>query len=108
MKKTATAIAIGMIISILPSIATAHITDADNICRSWPTDNYGSGIPDTYQDLLANSSQSQAFGSGCNMRSYIVAECNIHPNFTLTQAAHSLIAKAKAGKQLPKIPSCGA
>jgi|GEM_PF-5969419 glycerol uptake facilitator-like aquaporin len=90
------------------SIAMAHITDADNICRSWPTDDYGSGIPDTYQDMLANSPQSSAFGGGCNMRSYIVAECKLHPNFTLGQAARSLIAKAKAGKQLPKIPHCGA
>ncbi|MGI8567878.1 MAG: hypothetical protein ACR2KT_01715 [Methylocella sp.] len=47
-------------------------------------------------------------GSGCNIRQFIIAECKLHPQFSVKQVIGDLFAKKKSGRKLPDIPQCGA
>ncbi len=63
-----------------------------------------------YLEWFAHSGKlpDKYYWSGCTMYGYMVAECRAHPRESLLEAVNSLIGKAKAGKELPPIPICGA
>ena len=48
------------------------------------------------------------FWSGCTMYKYVLAECRANPRASVLDAVNSLIAKAKAAKEMPEIGVCGA
>ncbi len=49
------------------------------------------------------------FWSACTMYEYVLAECRANPRASLLDVVNSLIAKVKAGKEMPDMPRpCGA
>jgi hypothetical protein len=54
-----------------------------------------------------NDTDLAKLGSGCNVSSYVYAECRIRPNSSVMAAINRLISKARSGAELPYIPICG-
>jgi hypothetical protein len=71
-------------------------------------DGFETNMPDAAQNRLAASAYADKFGSGCNARSYVAAECAIHPAYSLKDTVNKLLSDAATGKKLPSIPQCGA
>jgi hypothetical protein len=51
-------------------------------CRSIIADKYGGTVPTGAELYIAASGLQDKFGSNCNLDSFIVAECRLHPHST--------------------------
>ncbi len=111
MKKCAALAAIICTVALVSTSARAgERWNASRSCRGFVGEDYtqNEGYARFLEDML-NHDGFRGLYTVCNADQFIIAECRMHPKFTIDRAAKDLIAKAAKGdRNLPDVPMCGA
>jgi hypothetical protein len=111
MKKYAALTAIICAVALASASARAgERWTASRSCRGFVGEDYtqNEGYARFLEDML-NHDGFRGLYTECNADRFIIAECRMHPKFTIDRAAKDLIAKAaNGGRKLPDVPMCGA
>jgi hypothetical protein len=91
-----------------PALETHAASWSKIPCQTVMNDKYGGAVPDEATDYLSSLDFGSSIGStsGINLRSFIAAECRLHPRDTIGAAVERLLHTPPS--KLPNIPIGGA
>ena len=101
----------GLYAKPLSALSCNDLLQESRTDSSFDLSDLGYGIVDranAYINSHLNETDLAKLGGGCNVSSYVYAECRIRPNSSVMAAINRLISKARSGAELPYIPICGA